>query len=115
MSGATVKARSASLPGLLCGPRKRFMSCPRRSGGAQLLKPLACQPLISFDIFRPRAFSDFGGQFRRGAVLVPAGSLQPVANELLVERRRTAAGLVLIRRPEPRAVRREHFVDQNDL
>ena len=40
---------------------------------------------------------------------------EPVADELLVERRLAAARLVLVGRPEPRAVGRQHFVDQNQL
>ena len=56
-----------------------------------------------------------GGNCRRRAVLVPAALRQPVADELLVERRRAAARLVPVGRPESRAVRRQHFVDQNQL
>src|SRR5262249_23617218 len=51
----------------------------------------------------------------RGAVLVPARRLQPVADELLVVRGRIAPRLVLIDGPEARAVGRQDFVDEDQL
>ena len=56
-----------------------------------------------------------GRQFRRRAVLVPPTPLQPVPHILLVERRRRPARPVLVGRPEPRAVRRQHLVDQDQV
>src|SRR5690606_14641562 len=44
--------------------------------------------------------------------LVPVLRFEPVANELLVERRRVLALFVLIRRPEARRVWCQHFVHQ---
>ena len=40
---------------------------------------------------------------------------QPIANELLVVRRLPSARLVLVGRPESRAIGRHHFVDQDQL
>ena len=56
-----------------------------------------------------------GGRAGGGLFLSQPLCGQPVADELLVERRLASARLVLVGRPEPRAVRRQHFVDQNQL
>ena len=58
---------------------------------------------------------DLLGQLRGRAGLVPARGLEPVADELLVERRLRAAGMILVAGPVARAVRREHLVDQQEL
>jgi hypothetical protein len=81
----------------------------------QILFNLACYPFKRLNILRPCVGDDFGWQFRRRAVLIPAAGGEPVADELFVERRLAAAGLVLIGRPEPRAVGRQHFVDEDQL
>src|SRR5690606_1244993 len=47
---------------------------------------------------------------RRG--LVPVLGFQPVAHELLVERRRADADAIAVGRPEARGIRRQHFVHQ---
>jgi hypothetical protein len=54
-------------------------------------------------------------QFRGLAILVPGRRFQPIADELLVERRRVLAGGILIDRPEARAVRRQDLVDQDEI
>ena len=57
-------------------------------------------------------------QRRRRGVAVPAAGaalgVEIVAQRLLVEARLRLAGLVDVRRPEPRAVGRHHLVDQDD-
>ena len=78
-------------------------------------KPLAREPFVRFDVLFARANNHIVGQCRRRAVFVPGGRFQPVADELLVERRLALARTVLIGRPEARAVGREHFVDQDQL
>ena len=55
------------------------------------------------------------GERRRRRQLVPARRLQVVAHRLLVERRRARAGSVAVQRPEPRRVRRQRLVDQDQL
>ena len=50
--------------------------------------------LVGLQVFRARSPHDLIRQRRRRAVLVPASRFQPVADELLVERRRIAADLV---------------------
>src|SRR5690606_18896523 len=58
-------------------------------------------------------------QGRRRCLLVPLALLdqlvQVVADRLLVERRLSAARLVALAGPEARAVRRQHFVDDDEL
>ena len=68
----------------------------------------------------PGTFSDVlasisAGSSGPGRLLVPGLRLQPVAHDLLVERRRAHADAILVRRPEARRVRRQHFVDQEEL
>src|SRR6266481_4323638 len=93
-------------------PRSRTGS-PAATGSWRELLP--AQALVGFDVLGSCALHHLGGQRRRWAVLVPAALLQPVAHELLVERRLAAAGLVTVGGPEARAVRRQHFVNQNNL
>src|SRR6185436_9603245 len=54
-------------------------------------------------------------QRRRRRLLVPSLRFEPVADELLVERRWIGAHSILVARPETRGVRREGFVDQISL
>src|SRR4051812_35302004 len=58
-------------------------------------------------------------QRRRRRFAVPLADLplaiEIIAQGLLVEARLSATRRVRIRRPEPRAVRREHFVDEDHL
>ena len=56
---------------------------------------------------------DVVGKHRRGTVLVPRGPVQKLAHELLVEGRLGPAGNPIIRRPKPRTIRRQDFIDQN--
>ena len=46
-------------------------------------------------------------------VAIPLAGEQPLANELFIKRRLTLARGIQVRRPEPRTVWREDFVDQN--
>ena len=78
-------------------------------------KRLPRQPLVGFDVLGAGLLDHVVGQIRRRAVLVPTGRLQPVADELLVERGLRPPGLVIVQRPEARAVGREHFVDQDQF
>src|SRR5690606_15767676 len=59
-----------------------------------------------------------GRQGRRRRLLVPLALLdqllEVVAHRLLVERRLATAGLVALARPEARAVRREHLIDDHE-
>src|SRR5262245_23429177 len=73
------------------------------------------QPLIRLQVLLARLIHHLYREGRRGTVLVPAGGLQPVAHELLVERRWIAAGAVLVGRPEARAVWSQHLVYQDQL
>ncbi len=70
-------------------------------GGLLPPKCHAGQPLVGFDIFVPGLGHDVVGQLGRRTVLVPVGRFQPVAHELLVERRLGAAGMIRVGRPEP--------------
>ena len=53
--------------------------------------------LVGLDVLLAGPGHHVVGQARRRARLVPAGRLEPVADELLVERRLRAAGLVRVR------------------
>src|SRR5258708_2397889 len=88
-------------------------SCGRKTASpesAGLEQRRAGYLLIRFQILSSRLAHHFSRQLRRFATLVPAGRFQPVAHELLVERRRADADLILIFRPESRAVRSQNFV-----
>ena len=56
-----------------------------------------------------------GGSFGAGGSLFQPESRQPVAHELLVEAGLRAPGVVLVRGPEARRVRRQHLVDDDRL
>src|SRR5438445_12645450 len=79
----------------------------------RLPPPLVRQPVEGFLVLRGRARDHIVRQRRRRAGLVPRLSFEPVADELLVERRRRYARLVRVLRPVPRAVRRQHLVDED--
>ena len=72
-------------------------------------------PLECLDIAPPRAGDDVGGQLGPGSRLVPQLGLQPVADELLVEARLGATGLIGRRVPEARRIRRHDLVDQDQF
>ena len=72
------------------------------------------QPLERLDVARARAVDDVGRELRAGVGLVPAERLAVVADELLVERRLRAAGLVLVGGPEAGRVRRERLVGEDE-
>jgi hypothetical protein len=55
------------------------------------------------------------GSSGAGVLFVPVQGLEPVADELLVEARLRAAGLVIIGGPETGGVGREHFVGEDEL
>ena len=56
-----------------------------------------------------------GGRSGAGGILVPVQRFEIVAHELLVETRRADAGFVGGHRPEARRIRRQHFVDQDQI
>src|SRR5271166_848509 len=56
---------------------------------------------------------DVGGDLRARGLAVPADRGRPVPQVLLVERVLRAAGLVLVRRPEPGGVGGEHLVGED--
>src|SRR5579864_5775866 len=58
---------------------------------------------------------DVVGEFRRWAGLVPTGALEPIADVLFVERGLGITGLIAVGGPKARAIRRQHFVDEQDL
>src|SRR5262245_56416703 len=72
-------------------------------------------PLDRLQVLLPSFLDDIRGQRRRWAVLVPCRRFQPVANELLVERRLTLSSRVQVAGPEARAVGRQNLVDQNQF
>src|SRR3546814_1840626 len=57
----------------------------------------------------------FGRQFGRGWGLVPNLGFQPIAYELLVERRRTDTQRIARSRPKARGIRRQDLVHQVQL
>src|SRR3546814_21146697 len=57
----------------------------------------------------------FGRQFGRGWGLVPNLGFQPIAYELLVERRRTDTQRIARIRPKARGIRRQDLVHQVQL
>src|SRR6266702_1267774 len=73
---------------------------------------------ICLDVALARRIDNAGGQgWWRGVAVPPAGvalGVEIVAQRLLVEARLRLAGFVDVDRPEPRAVRRHHLVDQDD-
>src|SRR5690349_9126872 len=80
-----------------------------------LEKPLAGYLLVSLQIFLAGALDDLRRQLGRRAIFVPAGLFQPVADELLVERRRAGPRTILVDRPEAGAVRGQDLVDQDQI
>src|ERR1700736_4086610 len=75
-------------------------------------------PPISLEIKLARCVDDARGQGWRRGVAIPAADValgvEIVAQRLLVETRLRLAGFVDVDRPETRAVRRHHLVDQDD-
>ena len=76
---------------------------------------LAGDPLVGLRYLSAVRSITSAGSSGGGRLVVPAARIQPVADELLVERRLGAAGRVAVGRPEPGGVRREHLVDQDEL
>src|SRR4029077_8427891 len=73
------------------------------------------QLLVGFQVLSSCSGDYLRRQSRRRAVLVPASRFEPVAHELLVKRGRALADLVLIHGPEARAIRRQDFIDENQV
>ena len=73
---------------------------------------------IGIEIALAGGVDDGGGQRRRRGFAVPAAgaplSVEIVAQRLLVETGLRPAGLIGIRRPEPRTIGGHHLVDQDD-
>src|ERR1700735_5541931 len=76
---------------------------------------LAGQALQGFAVLIAGAGDDLRRQCRAWRTLVPVERFEIVADELLVEARRTDADLVGVGRPESRAVRRQHFIHEREL
>ncbi len=74
----------------------------------------SCQFLIGFDILGARFFRDIGRQFHTRAGFVELDIFQIISHKLFVKAFLIASGLILVGGPEPRRIRREHFVDQDN-
>src|ERR1019366_10540366 len=74
---------------------------------------------VSLEIALAGGLHDACRQRRRRRLAVPAAGtalgVEVIAQRLLVETRLRLAGLVDIRRPEPRTVGGHHLVDQDDM
>ena len=94
-------------------PGPRSSDHPKRAGTRRTPRPRAAR--------RPHGSGRPSLRRRRRAARAAAApcssreSLEPVADELLVERRLRPARRVAVGRPEARGVRREHLVDQDQL
>lgn len=73
------------------------------------------QALARFFVTRGALLDDLRRQVRGRRLLVPAAGLDPVANELLVERGRAAPRLPAVDQPETGRIGREDLVDQDQL
>src|SRR5258706_14300283 len=73
------------------------------------------QAFERFLILLARPRDDIVRQLRRRRLFLPRLGFEPVAHELLVERRRVRADLVFIRPPEARRIGRQGFVHQIQL
>src|SRR5688572_22123691 len=71
--------------------------------------------LIGLRVARRRARDHLGREPRCRWLVIPAGRIQPIAHELLVERRLGAARHVAVGRPEPGGVGRPYLVDQDQV
>src|SRR4029077_4784345 len=80
---------------------------------ADLFELLAREPAKRLDVLFARFLDDLGRQRRNRRLLVPLDGLEVVADELFVEARLGATGLVDILRPEPRGVRRQDFINED--
>src|SRR6266540_5995178 len=76
---------------------------------------LAGDAPVGFAIAGGGLLDDVGWKVGSGRLVIPPGRIQPVPEELLVERWLGMSGLVAIGRPETRGVRREHLVTQDQL
>src|SRR5712691_10333964 len=97
---------------MICSAKSRVRST--RLTSAFSLKPsalqfrLAARQLpIGRDVLFPSLRHNIRWQLGGGRRFVPAGGFQPVADELLVERRRIFSDCVLIGGPEARGIGRE--------
>ena len=121
---AKPRCRSDSCTASPCGSRMpcfgrtrtvAFTGAPRSGRRGSRRSAIAGQALERLDVACPRAGDDVLGQLRPGRGLVPAERLAVVADELLVERRLGAAGLVLVGRPEAGRVGRERLVGEDEV
>ena len=90
------------------------------SSGDDVLREIAIEagagdPLVGGDVALARAVDDLGRERGAGCGLVPRLALEPVAHELLVEAGLWSARLVGRRVPEPRRVRRQDLVDEDQV
>src|ERR1700761_9303832 len=90
--------------------RARTTAASGPRAGQPGVERLPGDPLVRLDVLLTRARDDLVGDRRRRRGAVPPGRGGPVADELLVEARLAAARLVLVRRPEPRGVRRADLI-----
>src|SRR5205085_11020741 len=70
---------------------------------------------IRLQVFRLGFRYHFWRQRWGGGSLIPRESFEIIADKLLVEARLAPARLILAGRPEAGGIRREHFVDQDEL
>src|SRR3990172_176467 len=87
----------------------------RKAGRITLLDIPSRQDLKGFPVFFRCLPDHVRGELRPGRGLVPRKRQQIIADELLVEALLRAARPIAVRGPEPRRVRRQHLVDQDEL
>src|SRR6266496_2984607 len=86
-----------------------WLRCAERS------KRLARQALVCLEVFVPGFGDDIFREFWRGRSFVPIQRFEVITDELFVEAWLAAAGLVLVRGPEPGRVGSQHFVNEDQL
>src|SRR5215211_1594536 len=115
------RSRARGAPARRPGPVDR--GCPSSGGSTPVPSSGALQPclerlpgdaLVGVDVQLAGARDHVVGERRGRRRLVPARARGPVAHVLLVEARLAVAGLVALRRPEARGVRRERLVAEHD-
>src|SRR5881394_630383 len=110
------KARSTALP---CGSRipcfGRIRTRAFGTTASSALEGALRDPLIGLDVLGPRLLDHVGRQLGRRWLVIPAGGIGPVANELLVKGRLRLARLIAVGRPEARGVGGKYLVGKDDL
>src|ERR1700690_671409 len=91
------------------------LSCCLRFGAWILIECLPGDYLTGFAIFFARCGHHVGGQRGARRELIPANPLEIIAHVLLVEGRLRSSRRIGICRPETRGVRRQRFVNPDEL